>query len=73
MRHSLDKAWVVVAVESGIPVAVKGFRYEERACVLARKLSKEANPQDDEVAIFEIHIPHSKRSRDGARHQRKGA
>lgn len=73
MRYSRERVWVVVAVESGIPVAVKGFRRKECAHVLAHKVRKEANPQDDEVAIFEIHIPRGKRLRAGVRHQRKGA
>jgi hypothetical protein len=60
MKYSREMLWIVVAVESGIPVVVKGFRSKDRADELALKLRKDSNPEDDEVAIFRIGISHGK-------------
>lgn len=54
MRDSRERFWVVVAAESGIPVTVEGFRSRTQADELAIKLRKDANPEDDEVQIFEL-------------------
>lgn len=56
MRYSRERFWVVVAAESGIPVTVEGFRSRTQADELAIKLRKDANPENDEVQIFEIAI-----------------
>ncbi len=54
MRHSPEKIWIVVAVESGIPVIVRSFRNRDQANKLAVQLRRDSNPEDDEIAVFEL-------------------
>lgn len=60
MKHSREKLWVVVAVESGIPVIVEGFRSKDQAHKLASRLRRDSNPEEDEVAVFQIGVSHGK-------------
>ncbi len=49
-----DPLWIVVLVERGIPVSVEAFCDEEAALRREALLWTEANPEDDEVAVFEV-------------------
>lgn len=56
MKPSFERVWIVVAVERGIPVLVRGFRGKSKADVLAAKLRRDSNPENDEVQVFEVPI-----------------
>lgn len=57
MVHPFERIWIVVTVESGIPTSVEGFWTEKRAKVVARRLWRDSNPEDDEITIFEVRFP----------------
>lgn len=46
--------WVVIEVESGIPALVEAFGDEGAAERRADDLRADINPEDDEVAVFEV-------------------
>lgn len=48
--------WIVVLVESGIPVLVEAYRFPQVAMEREQELRGELNPDDDEVAVFEVEI-----------------
>ncbi len=48
--------WVVVLVESGIPVLVEAYSDEKKADVREQFLRKDINPDYDEVGLFKIKI-----------------
>lgn len=48
--------WIVVLVESGIPVLVEAYRFSQVAMEREQELRGELNPDDDEVAVFEVEI-----------------
>lgn len=51
-EHSSDLVWVVVKVESGIPVFAQAFSDETDAERLENRLRAKMNPENDEVGIF---------------------
>jgi len=51
--------WVVVKVESGIPVMVEAYRDKQSAEVRERSLRKCMHPENDETGVFEIQIEHA--------------
>lgn len=48
--------WIVVEVQSGIPVAVKAFSSYELANEYSESLRKSLNPDNDEIGIFQINL-----------------
>jgi len=46
--------WIVVKVESGIPVCVEAYADAQMACVREQWLRQRMNPEDDETEVFEI-------------------
>ena len=48
--------WIVVEVERGIPTLVEAFHREDWADQRADELRSEINPEDDEVAVFEVAV-----------------
>jgi len=47
-----NNLWVVVKVHSGIPDCAKIFKDEDKAWELKKQLSKDLNPEYDEVDVF---------------------
>ena len=58
MAHPTDccRAWIVVEVNSGIPVCAELFKHESTARQRERELRHAINPEKDEVGIFEASI-----------------
>jgi len=53
-----DKAtWIVVEVNSGIPVEVKAFSNQDRAIDYLEGLRQSLNPDNDEADVFKIDLP----------------
>ena len=48
--------WVVVLVESGIPVLVEVYRDEETARIREQQLSEDIRPDYDQAGIFQVEI-----------------
>jgi hypothetical protein len=49
--------WIVVKVESGIPVVAEAYEDEEKALSRERMLREEDfNPDDDETGVFPTHV-----------------
>jgi len=48
--------WVVVKVESGIPVMVEVYRDRQSAEIREQSLRKYMHPENDETGVFEIQI-----------------
>ena len=48
--------WVVVKVESGIPVMVEAYRDKQSAEIRDQSLRKYMHPENDETGVFEIQI-----------------
>jgi len=46
--------YVVLYVYHGVPASVEGFYSEDAAQRRADELRAEINPEDDEVAVFEV-------------------
>jgi len=57
-QEQFDLLWVVVKVESGIPVTVEAYRDRQYAEMRERRLRKCMHPENDETGIFEIRIGH---------------
>ena len=51
--------WVVVLVESGIPVLVEAYSDQRQANIREQFLRQDINPDYDEVGLFEIMIDES--------------
>ncbi|MDI6891376.1 MAG: hypothetical protein QMD08_00035 [Actinomycetota bacterium] len=56
-RANSDVIWVVVKVESGIPVSVEVFGNPTAARHREKQLRAEMNPDNDEVGIFTSQVP----------------
>ena len=54
---SVKSAWIVVEVNSGIPVDVRTFTNQDLATEYLEGLRQNLNPDNDEVGIFEIDLP----------------
>ncbi len=50
------RLWVVVKVESGVPVTAEAYRDERTARRRERLLRKRMHPENDETGIFRIKI-----------------
>lgn len=48
--------WVVVKVESGIPVVVEAYRDRQSAEMREQPLRKDMHPENDETGVFEVQI-----------------
>jgi hypothetical protein len=55
-RKKSDTIWVVVSVESGVPVLVEAYRDEKIAKLRRRLLRRKINPDYDEVGAFSVEI-----------------
>jgi hypothetical protein len=53
-RSSAQVAWIVVEVQSGIPVSVRPFLDFESADQYSELLRTKLNLDDDETGVFEI-------------------
>ena len=51
-----SKLWVVVKVESGIPVSAEAYCSESHAVLREQALRKNMHPENDEVGVFETRI-----------------
>jgi len=56
-----DTVWIVVLVQSGIPVLAEVFPNRRAAQKRERELRREINPENDEVGVFSSEIVCSKR------------
>ncbi len=56
MHPKIYHAWVVVEVQSGIPVSVRSFTSYETAKRYSYSLRRKLNLEDDETGIFEIEL-----------------
>jgi hypothetical protein len=48
--------WVVVKVESGIPVIAEAYTDERAALAGERNMRRRMNPEDDETGLFGIKV-----------------
>lgn len=55
-RKQIELLWVVVKVESGIPVMVEAYDNEESAKMREQSFRKYMQPENDETGIFEVPI-----------------
>lgn len=53
-----EPLWVVVKVESGIPVTVEAYRDKQSAEMREQFLRTYMHPENDETGVFEIQIEH---------------
>ena len=51
-----DTIWIVVSVESGVPVLVEAYYDAKKAKSRRRSLRRKINPDYDEVSVFEVEI-----------------
>ena len=56
VRGQVEIVWVVVLVESGIPVFVEAFRDEQSAVMSEQTIRARVRPDYDDTGIFEIPI-----------------
>jgi hypothetical protein len=56
-RNTRENIWIVVSVQSGIPVDVKVFRNKDLAYEFAVKLRDNIDPDMDRISVFEIPLP----------------
>jgi len=56
MSQQSELLWVVVEVQSGIPVEVKAYRNKRSAVRREQFLRKRMRPDYDEVSIFEVEV-----------------
>jgi len=54
IKNNKKSLWIVVLVESGIPVIVEAFQKEKEAKKREKYFRKNMNPDNDETGIFEI-------------------
>lgn len=52
----LSGLWIVVKVESGIPVEVEVFPDRESAEARDKILHEQMHPENDEIGIFEVRV-----------------
>jgi len=57
--RELDALWVVVIVESGIPVIVEAYRNIQHAKIREKFWRKHMHPENDETGVFEVGICHA--------------
>jgi len=57
VREQPELLWVVVKVESGIPVLVEVHQDEQSAEMREQSLRKYMRPENDETGVFEIQFP----------------
>lgn len=55
-RKQVESIYIIVEVQSGIPVEAKAFRYERSAIKHEKLLRKHMNLDNDETGIFEVKI-----------------
>lgn len=51
-----DTIWIVVLVQSGIPVLAEAYRDQKTALKRERALRRKMRPDYDEVGVFEVEI-----------------
>ena len=56
LTQNPDTVWVVVQVESGVPVLAEVYRDEATAMNREESLRESARPDTDEVATFEVEV-----------------
>jgi hypothetical protein len=54
LKKQIELLWVVVKVESGIPVMVEAYGNKESAKMREQSLRKYMHPENDETGVFEI-------------------
>jgi hypothetical protein len=54
-----ETIWVVVEVNSGIPVMAEAYYGVESAVMREQYLRKHMRPEYDEVGVFEVRVRHS--------------
>jgi hypothetical protein len=59
LQKQSELLWVVVKVESGIPVMVEVYRDKQSAEMREQSLRKCMHPENDETDVFEIQIEHA--------------
>lgn len=55
-KPSTKPTWIVVEVNSGIPVGVQAFSNQDTAINYLESLRENLNPDNDEAGIFEINL-----------------
>lgn len=55
-EQQLEPIWVVVSVESGIPVTVEAYDQRESAEKRELLLREDMNPDNDETGVFEVQV-----------------
>ena len=55
-KESTKSSWIVVEVNSGVPVEVKAFSNQDVATKYLEDLRQRLNPDNDEAGIFEIEL-----------------
>jgi len=53
-KNQIKLLWVVVKVESGIPVMIEAYGDKKSAEMRERDLRKYMHPENDETGVFEI-------------------
>lgn len=56
MSYRTDVVWVVVEVQSGLPVVVEAYRNKKDAQIREEMLRSKINPNNDETDIFEVQV-----------------
>lgn len=59
LQEQPELLWVVVKVQSGIPVTVEAYRDRQSAEIREQFWRKYMHPENDETGIFEVQIGHS--------------
>jgi hypothetical protein len=59
LQEPHERVWIVVLVESGIPVMVEAFADRQGAERKQLTLRANMNLEDDETGIFQIEMPRS--------------
>ncbi len=60
--NSSTSIWVVVEVQSGIPVRIKAFSGYDEAEKYSESLRFHLNPDNDETGVFEINLAETRNS-----------
>ncbi len=55
-KNQFKVLWVVVKVESGIPVMIEAYGNKKSARMRERDLRRYMHPENDETGVFEIPI-----------------
>ncbi len=50
------KLWIVIQVQSGVPVAARAYRNPQSAAKRVTRWRKRMNLEDDEVCVFRIQV-----------------